>query len=369
MNDSDITWWPFSEVAQFMCDGFTAVGVPEEDAVVCADVLVSADKRGVDSHGVGRFKPIYMDRIWNGTLNVKTDFEIVRETPTTAVIDGHNGMGHAIAKRSMQMAIDKADKLGLGMTVVRNSTHYGAAFYYANMAAERGMIGLTGTSARPSIAPTFGVEPMLGTNPMTWGMPTDEPFPFMLDCATSVTQRGKLELYDRLGKDLPDGWVIGQDGKYRNDTHQVLIDLTRDKAALTPLGGLGEDLGGYKGYGYAMVVELLASALSQANFMKALIGLDRDGKSIPIELGHFFMAMKIEAFVELDAFKKHAGDISRALRASIKAPGHDRIYTPGEKEYEISQFRKNKGVPFNAPLQKAFTEVKDRLSLKNRLPF
>ncbi len=369
MNDNEITWWAFDEVEQFMKDGFVAVGVPPEEAAICADVLVSADKRGVDSHGVGRFKPIYLDRIWNGTQNVKTNFEITRETPTTAVIDGHNGMGHYIAKRAMQMAIDKADKMGLGMTVVRNSTHYGAAFYYPNMAVQHGMIGLTGTSARPSIAPTFGVEPMLGTNPMTWGMPTDEKFPFMLDCATSVTQRGKLELYDRLGKELPDGWVIGQDGKDRHDTHQVLIDLTKDKAALTPLGGIGEEMGGYKGYGYAMVVELMSSALSQANFMKALMGVDASGKPAPIELGHFFMAMKIEAFVELDAFKKQAGEISRALRASQKAPGHDRIYTPGEKEYEISLFRKDKGVPFNAPLKKAFRDVKEKLNLPHVLPF
>jgi LDH2 family malate/lactate/ureidoglycolate dehydrogenase len=369
MDSNDITWWAFDEVEKFMRDGFIAIGVPAAEAADCANVLIAADKRGVDSHGVGRFKPIYLDRIWAGTQNTKTNFEIVRETPTTAVIDGHNGMGHYIAKRAMQMAVDKADTSGLGMTVVRNSTHYGAAFYYANMAVERGQIGLTGTSARPSIAPTFGVEPMLGTNPMTWGMPTDEKFPFLLDCATSVTQRGKVELYDRLGKDLPDGWVIGQDGTYRHDTKQVLVDLTKDLAALTPLGGLGEDLGGYKGYGYAMVVELLSSALSQANFLKALIGVGPDGKPVPIELGHFFLAIKIEAFVELGAFKKQAGDIARTLRASKKAPGAERIYTPGEKEYEVWQYRKDKGVPFNAPLKKSFREVKEKLGMPHKLPF
>ncbi len=363
------TWWAFDEVEAFMQAGFEAIGVPSSEAAVCARVLVAADKRGVDSHGVGRYKPIYLDRIWAGTQNPKTNFEVVRETPTTAVIDGHNGMGHSIAERAMQMAVDKAEKNGLGMTVVRNSTHYGAAFYYANMAVERGMIGLTGTSARPSIAPTWGVEPMLGTNPMTWGMPSDEDFPFMLDCATSVTQRGKIELYGRLGKELPDGWVIGQDGKYRHDTQAVLVDLTKDLAALTPLGGQGEDLGGYKGYGYSMVVELLSSALSQANFMKALVGVDAEGKPAPIELGHFFMAMKVEAFVDLPTFKRQVGEICRALRASRKAPGANRIYTPGEKEHEVWLFRKDKGVPFNDPLKKAFKEVKERLGLRHQLPF
>jgi L-2-hydroxycarboxylate dehydrogenase (NAD+) len=364
-----ITWWAFDEVEAFMRAGFEGIGVPPNEARICANVLIAADKRGVDSHGVGRYKPIYLDRLWAGTQNPKTRFEVVRETPTTAVIDGHNGMGHFIAEKAMEMAVEKADRNGLGMTVVRNSTHYGAAFYYANMAVERGMIGLTGTSARPSIAPTWGVEPMLGTNPLTWGMPSDEDFPFMLDCATSVTQRGKIELYDRLGKDLPDGWVIGEDGRYRHDTTQVLVDLTRDRAALTPVGGLGEELGGYKGYGYALVVELLSSALSQANYLKALVGIDFSGKACPIELGHFFMAMKVDCFVELEKFEKQVGDICRALRASRKAPGADRIYTPGEKEHEVWLFRKDKGVPFNDPLRKAFREVKERLGLVQELPF
>jgi LDH2 family malate/lactate/ureidoglycolate dehydrogenase len=354
--DDKVTWWAFDEVEAFMKAGFEAIGVPTEDAAVCANVLISADKRGVDSHGVGRFKPIYLDRIWAGTQSPTTNFEVVRESPTTAVIDGHNGMGHAIAKRAMQMAIDKADKCGMGMTVVRNSTHYGAAFYYPMMAIERGMIGMTTTNARPSIAPT-------------WGMPTDEAFPYMPDYATSVTQRGKLELYDRMGKDLPDGWVIGQDGKYRHDTKEVLVDLTKDLAALTPLGGLGEDLGGYKGYGNSLTVEILSSCLSQANFMKSLVGIDADGKKCPIELGHSFMAIKIENFVELEVFKKQIGDILRQLRASKKAPGAARIYTPGEKEYETWLYRKDKGVPFNEPLRANFRDVKRKLGMKESLPF
>jgi LDH2 family malate/lactate/ureidoglycolate dehydrogenase len=367
--DESITWWAFDEVEAFMKDAFVAVGVPEAEAAICANVLVAADKRGVDSHGVGRFKPIYMDRIHAGTQNTTTHFEIVRETPTTAVIDGHNGMGHYIAWRAMKMAIDKAEACGLGMTAVRNSTHYGAAFYYPMMAVERGMIGMTTTNARPSIAPTWGVEPMIGTNPMTWGMPSDEPFPFLPDYATAVTQRGKIELYDRLGKDLPDGWVIGQDGHYRHDTKQVLVDLTRDQAALTPLGGMGEDLGGHKGYGNALVVELLSSCLSQANFMKSLLGVSPEGRPAPIELGHSFLAIRVDAFVDLDAFKKQVGDICRQLRVSRKAPGAERIWTPGEKEHEVWLARKDKGVPFNEPLKKAFRTVRERCGLPHAFPF
>lgn len=359
----DNCWVAFDKMEAFMRDVFIGVGVPEEDAAVCADVLISADKRGIDSHGIGRLKPIYYDRIKLGIQNAVTEFEIVREGPTTAVIDGHDGMGHVIAKRAMQMAIDKAKKYGMGMVAVRNSTHYGIAGYYPLMAIENDMIGITGTNARPSIAPTFGVENMLGTNPLTFGMPSDEEFPFFLDCATSVSQRGKLEVYDRAGKDLPPGWVIGEDGKTRTDTHQILEDLVKGKAALTPLGGIGEDGAGYKGYGYAAVVEILSAALQQGAFMKGLLGFNEDGERCPYRLGHFFMAIDINAFIEPAEFKKTTGDILRGLRNSKVAPGCERIYTAGEKEYLTWKERKDKGVPVNPALQKHIIEMKAELGL------
>jgi L-2-hydroxycarboxylate dehydrogenase (NAD+) len=348
---------------RFMADVFKGVGVPEEDAGVCAEVLIASDKRGIDSHGIGRLKPIYYDRIKEGIQQPVTRFEVVREGPTTAVVDGHDGMGQVIAKRSMQMAIDKAGKYGLGMVAARNSTHYGIAGYYAMMAAEAGMIGLTGTNARPSIAPTFGVENMLGTNPLTFAMPTDEAFPFVLDCATSITQRGKIEVYDRLGKELPAGWVIGEDGQPKTDAHQVLADLVKGSAALTPLGGIGDELAGYKGYGYATVVEILSSALQSGPFLKALLGLDARGKARPFHLGHFFMAIQISQFTELQDFKKITGEILRELRASKKAPGKERIYTAGEKEYLAWQERQVKGIPVNPPLQSNIRQLIQELKL------
>ena len=357
-----VVWVAFDAMERFMVDVFKSVGVPEEDARVCADVLITADKRGIDSHGIGRLKTIYYDRIRQGIQQPVTRFEIVREGPTTAVIDGHDGMGMVIAKRAMQMAIDKAKKYGLGMTAVRNSTHYGIAGYYAMMAAEAGMIGITGTNARPSVAPTFGVENMLGTNPLTLGLPTDEEFPFVLDCATSLSQRGKIEVYDRAGKDLPPGWVIDENGATRTDTHQILEDLTRGKAALTPLGGIGEDGAGYKGYGYCTFVEILSAALQQGAFLKMLLGIE-NGKKVPYHLGHFFMAISIEAFTELSSFKKIAGDILRQLRASKKMPGHESIYTAGEKEYLAWQERKNKGVPVNEELQKEILAMRNEQKL------
>jgi len=357
MAEEKVSWVPFDTLEAFMRDVFVAQGVPPEDAATCAEVLIEADKRGIDSHGVGRMKPIYYDRIQQGIQFAKTRFEIVREGPTTAVIDGHHGMGHVIGKRSMQMAIDKAKAYGLGMVAVRNSTHYGIAGYYPLMACKAGMIGATGTNARPSIAPTFGVENMLGTNPLTFGLPTDEEFPFVIDCATSVTQRGKIEWYERAGKQLPPGWVIDVEGNSRTDTAQILRDLTTGKAALTPLGGLGEETAGYKGYGYAAVVEILSAALQGGAFLKMLMGVE-NGKPAPYKLGHFFLAIDISAFTSLDSFKHTAGEICRQLRASRKAPGAERIYTAGEKEHLVWLERKDKGVPVNPALRKAIDAMR-----------
>ena len=353
----------FKVLTAFMKDVFVKVGVPPDDAAICAEVLIESDKRGIDSHGAGRFKPIYIDRIKDGTQNTITKFEVVKEHLATAVVDGHNGMGQVIAKKAMQMAIDKAKKHGLGMVVARNSTHYGIAGYYVTMATEVGMIGITGTNARPSIAPTFGVENMLGTNPLTVGMPSDEDFPFVLDAATSVSQRGKIEHYERINKKMPEGWVINQDGSTETDPTKALTGLTKGTSALAPLGGLGEDGAGYKGYGFATVVEILSASLQQGHFLKALSGFDADGKKIPIHLGHFFIAIDISAFVELDKFKKTTGDILRELRASIKAPGQDRIYTAGEKEYLAWLSRKETGVPLNESLLKTLKGLKEEFKL------
>lgn len=356
----EVAWVETDKLRSFMADVFRKVGVPDGDAETCADILIAADRQGIDSHGVSRLKPIYIDRIRAGQQSPVTEFEVIREGPTTVVVDGHNGMGMVIAKRAMEMAIGKAKKLGMGMVAVRNSTHFGIAGYYAQMAVDEGMIGIVGTNARPSIPPTNGTENMLGTNPLTFGMPTDEPFPFMLDCATSIIQRGKVEVYARIGKKVPEGLVIDAEGNYMTDPDKILAGLTKGNAALLPIGGL-EETGGYKGYGYATVVEILSASLQGGAFLKALTGTN---------LGHFFMAVDVEAFTELDAFKKTTGDILRGLRASRKMPGYDHIYTAGEKEYLTWLERKKTGIPLNKSLQKELIQLREDCGLtKHQLPF
>jgi L-2-hydroxycarboxylate dehydrogenase (NAD+) len=366
---SNTSWIQFDLLEAFIVDVFKGAGVPDADARVCAEVLINADKRGIYSHGVGRLKPIYYDRIVKAKIQQPvTQFEVVRDCKSTAVVDGHHGMGMIIAKRCMEMAIEKAREHGLGMVVARNSTHYGYAAHYALMAVQAGMIGLTGTNARPSIAPTHGTENMLGTNPLVFGFPTDEEFPFTNDYATSVIQRGRVEEYARAGMQCPEGLVVDCEGNTQTDPNKILADLLQGRTAFTPIGGLSEATGGHKGYGFATAVEILSASLQQGSFLRQLRGVDTQGNPAPYGLGHFFLAIDIECFTDIDSFKQTTGDILRTLRASRKNPGK-RIYTCGEKEHDAWQERKNKGVPLDAVVQKQLCVMRDELGLKYTFPF
>ena len=360
---------PWELMNDFMIDVFVGYGVPREDAAICADVLLESDRRGIESHGCNRFKPIYLDRIKNGTLLPETKIDIVKDTPTTVVMDANNGMGMVASYRMMEKLIEKAKQYGMAGGAIFNSTHYGIAGYWTNMAEKAGMIGITGTNARPSVAPTFGIEPMMGTNPMTFSMPTDEEFGFELDCATSIVQNGKIEFYERSGKETPAGLVVSESGETMTDSGQILKDMRAGKAALLPLGGLGEQTGGYKGYGYTAVVEILSAALAGGPYMKDLNGKDAEGNNQMYRLGHFFIVMNPEFFMGEETFRKTTGGILRELRASKKAPGHDRIYTAGEKEYEAWLDRKDKGVPVGDAIQKELMQLRDELKLDYHFPF
>jgi LDH2 family malate/lactate/ureidoglycolate dehydrogenase len=359
---------PVVQLRQFMSEAFRAVGVPPADADIIVDVLIRSDLRGIESHGIGRFK-MYIDRIRSGILKPVTQFEIVRESPGMAVVDGHDGMGHVIAYRSMRLAMDKARQVGIAAVSVRNSSHFGIAGYYPLMAARENMAGMAFTNARPSISPTFGADPMFGTNPIAFAVPTDEGCPFCLDMATSIVQRGKIEVLERKQKPVPPGLAIDKQGENVLDATELLKLFDGKAASLLPLGGQGEALAGYKGYGLAMMVEILSSVFNGGPFGWALSGVDEEGRKTPHHLGHFFIAMDVSHFMEPDQFKKLAGDLVRSIRTSEKLPGEARIYTAGEKEWDWEQIVPEQGVPLNESLEKDMRQVKKDLNLGFELPF
>ena len=351
---------PWDMINAFMVDVFVKYGVPEEDARICADVLLESDRRGIESHGCNRFKPIYLDRIDRGTLLPVTKIDIVKETPTTVVMNANHGMGMVASYRMMERLIEKAKTYGMAGGTIFNSTHYGIAGYWTTMAEKAGMIGISGTNARPSVAPTWGVEPMMGTNPLTFTMPTDEAFPFNFDCATSIIQNGKIEYYARSGKPTPAGLVVTKDGGTMTDSAEILSEMRKGNCALLSTGGLGEATGGYKGYGFTTIVEILSSALAGGPYLKDLGEPGPDGRApVPVERLHGQLAEV------LCADRRERG----GLRASTKAPGAERIYTAGEKEWLAWQERKDKGVPVGESIQKEFVALRDRFGLPYRFPF
>lgn len=353
---------PVDLLKQFMIEVFTRIGVPIEDAIICSDVLIASDLKGIESHGIGRLK-MYYDRIKLGIQNPVTEISVIKDRYATAVWDGNHGMGHVIGHRAMQEAIDKASRYGMGSVAVRNSTHYGICGYYAEMATKQNMIGMTFTNARPSICPTHGTDPLLGTNPICFGAPSDLPFPFIYDAATSISQRGKIEQLDREEKPTPAGWAINAQGEYCTDTQQLLKDLVSQTAAMLPIGGMDELTGSHKGYGLATMVEILSAALQDGFYTNDLLGTDAEGKPTRYKLGHFFLAINIDFFTEIDRFRTIVGDITRQLQSSHKLPGRDRIWVAGEKEYENEQRVRANGVPVVPNLRKNIEFLQSELGI------
>ena len=347
----------------FIDEAFIKLGVCKEEAAICAEILITSDIRGIESHGIGRLR-MYVDRIKKGLIETEDRSEIIRESPTTAVIDGHHGIGMVIAYRAMQLAIMKAKQYGMGAVAVRNSTHFGIDGYYPLMAVKENMIGMSFTNARPSVAPTFSGQPTLGTNPIAFGAPTDEDFPFLFDAATSITQRGKIEVCNRENKPIYDGWVIDKKGMPMQDPGEILDSLVQEKAALLPLGGAEEESGSHKGYGLSTIVEILSSSLQSGAFLFGLSGIDSSGKETRFKVGHFFQAMDVESFLPIDEFKNNIGRLLRDLRAVKKLPGQARIYTAGEKEYENELRVQKLGVPINTNLYSDLKYVDGLLNLK-----
>lgn len=353
---------PINSLVDFMIDALLAMGVPDEDARIISDVLVTSDLWGVRSHGVAHLK-MYHERMKAGLQLPVTRLTVVKDNQSTAVIDGGNGMGMVVGHHAMNLAIQKARQYGLGAIAVRNSSHYGVAGYYPLMAVKEGMVGLSVTNAHPSTAPTHGVKPMLGTNPIAVAAPTDEPFPFMYDASTSVVPRGKIEIAARANRPVHEGWVIGQDGKSVTDSNQMIQQMNQGLVALLPVGGLGEIMGGHKGYGLATMVEIFSAAFQNGTYLHGLHDTDTEGKPQFLRIGHFFLAIDVEHFIPTRDFKQITGNMMRELRGSTKAPGQARIYTAGEKEYYNSQRVMTEGVEITPGVQKALQALIKELNL------
>ncbi|HTX88138.1 MAG TPA: Ldh family oxidoreductase, partial [Bacteroidales bacterium] len=259
------------DLMNFIIRYMTKLGVPEEDARIVGKVLLCADIRGVESHGMHRLGSYYGSRLQKGYMNPLTPYKIITETPSTALIDGGNGMGQVVSHKAMRMCIEKAKKAGIGAITIRNSNHFGIAGYYSLMALEEGMIGLSMTNSQPLVAPTYGRTAILGTNPIALAAPSGKERPFLLDMATSAVAYGKIQVYEKKKEHIPIGWGIDEEGQVTNDPSKI---RPGGHGALLPLGGM-EITAGYKGYGLAVMVEILCSALSGGNFLTNVGGPSR----------------------------------------------------------------------------------------------
>ncbi|MCD5416747.1 Ldh family oxidoreductase [Candidatus Bipolaricaulota bacterium] len=317
-------------LARFVTACFTSLGVSEEDARITADVLIEADRRGIASHGVARLKR-YTDGIATGVILPETRYKVLRETANTLLVTGGNGLGQPVSHRAMRSVIDKAKEKDVALAAVRDSNHYGIAGYYAMMALTDGLIGLSASNAFPLVVPTFSKDALLGTNPIAVAAPTSGAMPFVLDMATSTVTRGKLEEYNRHGMPIPPVWGTDAHGSPTTDAAAVLKDVVaRRGGGLLPLGGAGEETGGHKGFGLAMLVEILTGILSGGAFGPHVYGRP----NAPANVCHFFAAIRIEAFIPLDEFTAALAAFVELLHGSEKAKGYDRSYVHGEKEFQ-----------------------------------
>ena len=322
----------------FCIDAFCKFGFTPEESRIITDVLLLADTYGIESHGMQRLSR-YHKGIEKGMIIPQAKPEIVFETPVSAVVDGHDGMGQLIGQFCMELAIEKAKKSGMAIISARNSNHYGISGYYAKMAVDQGLIGLSFTNSEAIMVPTFAKKAMLGSNPIALSVPA-EPYPFFYDASTTVVTRGKLEMYRKAEKPLPDGWALDKDGLPSNDAPDVLANIAgKVGGGIMPLGGSQEVTGSHKGYGYGMICEIFCSILS--------MGMTSNHTHIGNKGGtcHGFIAIDPAAFGDPEAIKEHLSTFLQELREAPKAQGQDRIYTHGEKEAIATERTAREGVP------------------------
>ena len=332
--------WSYETLHRFCMDAFQAFGFSEEEATIIQDNLLTADLYGIESHGMQRMVR-YHKGIENGMINPKAVPEIVFETPVTAVIDAHEGMGQLVGHKAMTLAIEKAKQSGIGIVSVRKSNHYGIAGYYANMACKEGLMGFSCTNSEAIMVPTYGRLAMLGSNPIACAFPAD-PYNFFFDASTTVVTRGKLEIYNKLEKPLPEGWALDKDGHPSTDAPDVLGNIVKKNGGgIMPLGGSTEQLGSHKGYGYGMICEIFSSILSMGDTSNYCM---TGGKG---RICHGFAAVNPAFFGDPAEIKAHFSTYLQELRDAPKAEGQERIYTHGEKEVAAVKDRMENGIPVN----------------------
>jgi L-2-hydroxycarboxylate dehydrogenase (NAD+) len=350
----------YTDLFSFAQAVFKSIGCSDEDSLLATKVLLSADLRGIDSHGIARLSGYV--RLWEAN-RVKSDatVRVLHETPSTATVDGDSGLGLVVAPKAMQIAIDKAKQVGTGWVSVQNSNHFGIAGYHALMALEHDMIGISMTNASPLVAPTFSVERLLGTNPICVAVPAGAEPPFVADLATTTAANGKLEILQRKNSEAPLGWIQDKDGKPVTNPHEL-----KSGGALLPLGGDREH-GSHKGYALGAVVDILSAILSGANYgpwvppFPAYVPMPTGmpGKGI----GHFFGAMRIDAFRPAVEFKEHMDNWIRRFRSAKTVEGFDKVLIPGDPEREMQAIRNTEGIPLVEPVFDDLVFLSEKFSI------
>ncbi|HEY4692148.1 MAG TPA: Ldh family oxidoreductase [Bellilinea sp.] len=343
-----------NDLTDYMVRFFRKLGVSQPHAERAAEILISADLRGVSSHGIIRLHSYYGSRILKGLIDPSSPFTTVRETTSTVLMDGGNGLGMVVSYQAMQTAIAKAKESGVAFVTVRNSNHYGIAGYYAMMALPHDMIGISFTNAQPLVVPTYGRTRLIGTNPIAVAAPALNERPYVLDMATSIVPIGKITVYDKAGESIPEGWGVDKTGAVTTSPSEVLKG-----GALLPLGG-SDIMRGYKGYGLGLMVDIFSGVLSGAAFGPEV---GAPGRDAPANVGHFFAAVNISAFRDPQAFKADLDALIHTLKEAPKAVDQERIYIHGEKEFELFERNSQEGVPLLVEVVKGLKEAGEQVGV------
>jgi LDH2 family malate/lactate/ureidoglycolate dehydrogenase len=348
----------------FTREVFMHLGVPEKDAEQASDVLARADLRGIDSHGVARLRT-YVDMFKIGRINPKPNIKIIREKKSVATVDGDSGLGLVVGPKANEIAMDKAAQFGSGWVSVCNTNHYGIASYYSLKALERDMIGWSMTNSSRIVVPLWGAERRLGTNPIAIAFPGYKNPPIVIDLATSVVAFGKVEIAKRAGKMIPEGWVIDKDGNTSTDPEAVY------GGGLLPLGATRE-MGGHKGYCLSAMVDILSCVLSGANwgpFAPPFALFEEAPKaSVGKGIGHFFGAMEIDGFEDVEIFKKRIDHWIEVFRATKPVPGQEAVLIPGDPEYASEKHRSREGIPIIAAVVDDLAHISKETGVPFKLP-